>query len=235
MGNRQVNVLIVTVFAGAVIAFYAGGGARLLDLDFVQAHREQLLAYSQQHYWIALLLAGIAYATIVALSIPGALLMSLLTGMLFGRWVGGSVIVVSATLGSTLVFLAARHLFGEAAQRRLDRSPVAHGLLRGFEEDATSYLLFLRLVPLFPLWLVNLALACTPVRTRTYVAATLIGIMPGSFVNANLGQSLGRVESMEQLWSAETLIAFALLALVSVIPVWVRRTRSAVRDAEVRS
>jgi uncharacterized membrane protein YdjX (TVP38/TMEM64 family) len=161
------------------------------------------------------------YTAATAISVPGAVLLSLATGFLFGRWVGTGVIVISATIGAALVFLAARYLFADAMRAKLGGK--LRELSDGFARDAFSYLLFLRLVPLFPFWLVNLAPAFTDIRLSTYVAATAIGIIPGAFVFANLGQSLGRIQSTAQLVSPETLGALALLGILALVPVLAKK------------
>jgi uncharacterized membrane protein YdjX (TVP38/TMEM64 family) len=143
--------------------------------------------------------------------------LSLTTGFVFGRWVGTMLVVVAATVGATLVFLAARYLFADAARRRL--GSLGEKINAGFTENAFSYLLFLRLVPLFPFFLVNLAPAFTSIPLRTYVLATLIGIIPGTFVYVNLGQALGRIDSLQGLVSRDTLLAFGLLGLFALLPV----------------
>ena len=125
--------------------------------------------------------------------------------------------MIAATVGATLVFLAARYLFADAARKRL--GAVGERLNAGFTENAFSYLLFLRLVPAFPFFLVNLAPAFTAIPVRTYVLATLIGIIPGTFVYVNLGQTLGRIDSLQGLVSRETLLAFGLLGLFALLPV----------------
>jgi len=183
-----------------------------------------LLTYTQSHYATALLLAMLVYAASTAFSIPGGTLLSLVMGFLFGRWIGTVMILVSATIGATLVFLAARYLFADAARKRLGTGRAAR-LMQGFHDDAFNYLLFLRLVPLFPFWLVNLAPAFTPISTRTYVLGTAIGILPGCFVFANLGESLGRIESLNELVSLETLLAFGLLGLFALLPVMIKKFR----------
>ena len=198
-GQRWLKVIILCIFVGGLAAFFLSGGGQWLNLETLKLHRTELLDYTEQHYALMLLLCGLIYAAATALSIPGAVLLSLTVGFLFGRWVGALVIVLAATLGATLVFLAARYLFAETAQRRA--GGLAKKMLEGFKENAFSYLLFLRLVPLFPFWLVNLAPAFTSIKLRTYVTATALGIIPGSFVFANLGQSLGRIENASQLIS----------------------------------
>jgi len=137
--------------------------------------------------------------------------------------VGTAIIVCSATLGATLAFLAARHLFREAAARRM--GSLAQRLLSGFHQNDFYYLLSLRLIPLFPFWLVNLAPAFTRIRVRTYVAATALGILPASFIFANLGESLGEIQSADQLLSPQSITALALLAALALVPVLVKRLR----------
>ncbi len=218
------KALILLVFAGGLVLFFALGGDRYLSLEVLREHRDLLLEYTRRHYGLMLGAAVGVYALTVALSIPGAAVLSLAVGFLFGRWLGTVVIVIGATLGATLVFLAARYLFADMVQGWLGER--GHRLMQGFRRDAFHYLLFLRLVPIFPFWLVNLAPAFTAVRLRTYVVATLIGIVPGSFVFANLGESLGRIERLDELLSVEVIIALALLGLLALVPVIVKKVRS---------
>lgn len=210
-------------FVAAFALFVLGGGTEWLAFDTLRDHREELLAYARSNRTLAILLAVTVYATAVALSLPGGAIMSLAIGFLFGRWLGTVLIIVAATLGATAVFLAARYLFSEAVMRRIGAR--GRRILSGFEENAFNYLLFLRLVPLFPFWLVNLVPAVAPVRLRTYVLATAIGIIPGSFVFANLGESLGHIDSTDALISTEIIIALALLGLFALVPVGVKRWR----------
>jgi uncharacterized membrane protein YdjX (TVP38/TMEM64 family) len=226
------RIAIVALFAGAIVAFFALGGQRYLTLEAVKANRDALLAFADRHFVAALAIAFVVYAGAVALSLPGALVLSLATGFVFGRWVGTALVVAAATVGATLVFLAARYLFADAARRRL--GSLGEKINAGFTENAFSYLLFLRLVPVFPFFLVNLAPAFTAVPVRTYALATLIGIVPGTFVYVNLGQTLGRIESLQGLVSRDTLLAFALLGLFALLPVAWKRLRAR-RPGDVRS
>jgi uncharacterized membrane protein YdjX (TVP38/TMEM64 family) len=216
-GHLWLKLAIAGVFAGGIVAFFALGGQRYLSLDAVKANRDALLAFADRNFVAALAIAFVVYAGTVALSLPGGLVLSLTTGFVFGRWVGTMLVVVAATVGATLVFLAARYLFADAARRRL--GSLGEKINAGFTENAFSYLLFLRLVPLFPFFLVNLAPAFTSIPLRTYVLATLIGIIPGTFVYVNLGQALGRIDSLQGLVSRDTLLAFGLLGLFALLPV----------------
>jgi uncharacterized membrane protein YdjX (TVP38/TMEM64 family) len=230
-GDAWIKLIVVLLFAGGIAAFFALGGPKYLSLDTIKDNRDQLLALTERHYLVAVLVAFTVYVVATALSLPGAVLLSLTVGLLFGRWVGAAIIVVAATAGATCAFLAARYLFAGFARRKLglDAPTATPGLAarinQGFTDNAFNYLLFLRLVPLFPFMLVNLAPAFTNVSVRTFIIATAIGILPGVFVFANLGQSLGRIESTAELVSPATLGAFALLGLFALVPILIRKLR----------
>ncbi|MBY0440172.1 MAG: VTT domain-containing protein [Burkholderiales bacterium] len=229
--DTWIKLGLVLLFAGGIAAFFTLDGPKYLSLDTIKDNRDQLLALTERHYLAAVLVAFTVYVVATALSLPGAVLLSLTVGLLFGRWIGAAIIVVAATVGATCAFLAARYLFAGFARRKLglDAPAATPGLAarinQGFSDNAFNYLLFLRLVPLFPFMLVNLAPAFTNVGVRTFIIATAIGILPGVFVFANLGQSLGRIESTAELVSPATLGAFALLGLFALVPILIRKLR----------
>jgi uncharacterized membrane protein YdjX (TVP38/TMEM64 family) len=223
-GNKWIKLLIVAAFAGAIIAFFALGGREYLTLDTIKAHRDALKSFTNAHLVLSVVIAFVVYTLAVACSLPGALILSLTCGFLFGRWLGTAIIVSAATVGATLVFLAARYLIADWARSKL--GTVGQKINEGFSENAFSYLLFLRLVPAFPFFLVNLAPAFTNIRLSTYVLATAIGIIPGSFVFANLGETLGTIDSLSGLVSKETLVAFVLLGLLALVPVVVKKVKA---------
>lgn len=215
---------LLLVFVGGIVAFFALGGHHWLDFGALKANRARLLDFTQRHYAAMVIMVAVGYIVLVALSLPEAVLLSLAAGFLLGAWVGTAVVVVAATIGSTLAFLAARYLFADAARRRM--GPRIRKLARGFDENAFSYLLFLRLVPLFPFWAVNLVPAFTPVKPRTFVAATFIGIIPGSFVFCNLGRRLATLENGRDLFDRETLVALALLGVLALVPIAWKKIRN---------
>ena len=218
------KLALVAVIVAIVAAFFLLGGHEYLRLDTLKANRARLLDFTHRHYAAMLVATMFAYVLLTALSLPEAVVFSLLVGLLFGRWVGTAMVVVSATLGATLAFLGARYLFADAARRRM--GPRMQRIAKGFEEDAFGYLLFLRLVPLFPFWLVNLVPAFTPVTTRTYVAATALGIIPGSFVFCNIGARLATIESTRDLFDRQTLLALALRGVTALVPVAWKKIRN---------
>ena len=218
------KIALGAAFVVLIVAFFALGGQRYLSLETVKTHRDALLAFTNEHYVAALAIAFVTYAGATALSLPGGLVLSLTMGFIFGRWAGTVLVVLAATVGATLVFLAARYLFADAARRRM--GALGEKISAGFTENALSYLLFLRLVPLFPFFLVNLAPAFTNIRLTTFVLGTFIGIIPATFVYVNLGETLGRIDSLSGLVSPQTIGAFVLLGLLALVPVFVRKWRS---------
>ncbi|MFO1396886.1 MAG: VTT domain-containing protein [Burkholderiales bacterium] len=229
---RLARLVILLAFAGAIGAFFALGGHRYLTLDTIKRHRDLLLAFTEAHYVQALAIAFVTYTAAVAFSIPGAVLLSLVVGFVFGRWAGTLLVLFAATLGAALLFLAARYVFADAARRRL--GPAGRRINEGFTRNAWSYLLFLRLVPAFPFFLVNIAVAFSSVPLSTFVAATFVGIIPGTFVFVNLGETLSRIDSLQGLLSLPALGAFALLGVLALVPVAVRRWRGKGRGARER-
>ena len=219
------KIALIALFAAVIAVFFVLDGQQYLSLEAVKANRAALLGFADEHFALALAIAFFAYAGAVAFSLPGGLVLSLTAGFIFGRWVGTVLVVLAATLGATLVFLAARYLFADTARRRMGVR--GEKISAGFAENAFHYLLFLRLVPLFPFFLVNLAPAFTQISLRTYVVGTFVGIIPGTFVYVNLGQTLGRIDSLSGLVSTETIGAFVLLGLFALAPVFVKKLRSA--------
>src|SRR4029453_9141989 len=223
-GGRWLKLALLALFVGVVVAFFAFGGQRYLTLDAIKANRDALLRFTEAHFAAALVIAFFIYAGAVAFSLPGALVLSLAMGFVFGRWVGTLLVVAAATVGATIVFLAARYIFADAARKRL--GALGEKINAGFTENALNYMLVLRVVPGFPFFLVNLAPAFTSIPLRTFVLATFIGIIPGTFVFVNLGETLGRIESLSGLVSWDTFGAFALLGVFALIPLLGKKIKS---------
>ena len=174
-----------------IIALRATGLGSLLSLDTFAQHREALSGFVARNVLLAASAFVLVYAVAVALSVPGAIILNLSGGFLFGAVLGTLLTVLGATIGATLVFLFARTIFGENA---LDRfGAPAQRLAEGIRRNATSYLLVLRLVPLFPFFLVNLVPAFVGVRLPVYVLTTFFGIIPGTFVFSLTGAGLGSI------------------------------------------
>ncbi len=207
--------LLVVFFIGIAAFFYFDLG-RYLSLESLKANRDQLHAYYEANTWTMILGFVGVYIVTVALSLPGATILTLTAGALFGTWVGLAVVNVGATVGATLAFLAARFLLRDWVEEKFgDRLKPFND---GFEKNAINYILFLRLVPLFPFFLINLASGLTKVRMSIYFFGTLFGIMPGSFVYCNAGSNLASINSLKDIASPGVLGAFALLGVFALIP-----------------
>ncbi len=224
--TKKPKFFIVLGFLALMSAFFILDVQQWLSLETIKQQKQTLLNFTEQHYGLAFLSAGLLYILTTALSIPGATVLSLAIGFIFGRTLGTLLIVISATIGATLVFLLARYLFADWAKKRIDKSPLTQKIIHGFQSDAASYMLFLRLVPVFPFWLVNIAPAFTSISTQTYILTTLIGIIPGSFVYANLGKSLASIDSVEGLLSTEMILALSLLGILSLLPIAAKKFTS---------
>ncbi|MSO80882.1 MAG: TVP38/TMEM64 family protein [Alphaproteobacteria bacterium] len=213
----------LAVPAAGLALFFALGLNRHACFSVLGNNREWLLAeVARLGFWAPAAFAAM-YAVAAAFALPGGTLLTLAGGFLFGTLWGGLAALAGATLGATVVFLAARTAFGDALRRRA--GPGMRRLEDGLRENAMSYLLVLRLVPLFPFWLVNLAPAFFGVRLRTYVLATTIGIVPGTFVFAWVGSGLGAVfaaggePDLAIVFAPEVLGPLLALAALALVPV----------------
>lgn len=218
---------ILAAFVGVILVFFALGGREWLSLERLQANLDRLATYTAEHYWATLLVFGVVYTAVTVFALPGASLFTLAGGFLFGTWVGTLLVTAFATLGSVLLFWGARYLFGDKTREKLKGNGRMAKMVRGFEEDAFGYLLFLRLVPVFPFALVNTVPALTAISTRTYTIATAIGILPATFVYCNLGKTLPNIRSLGELASGRVLLSLVLLGLLALMPIVVKRIYAA--------
>ncbi|HLB07841.1 MAG TPA: TVP38/TMEM64 family protein [Alphaproteobacteria bacterium] len=218
---------LLALAVGLVFAF---GLDERLSLGELAAHRAALAGFVSEHAVAAVLLYLALYVINTALSLPSATVLTLAGGFLFGAPAATVYTVIGATIGATLVFLAARSAFGDALRRR------ARGWVKtmeqGFRTNALSYLLILRLIPIFPFFIVNLVPALLGVRLTTFVLATFIGIIPGSFVYALAGAGLGDVLEAGETLSPGTVLtprvlgALGGLAILALLPVFYKLVKA---------
>jgi uncharacterized membrane protein YdjX (TVP38/TMEM64 family) len=215
--------LLVAALAAGVLLFHVLGLGRHLTLASLRANRELLVGWYEARPAAAVALFLAAYVAQTALSLPGAALLSLAAGAVFGVAAGTVYAVLGATLGAAAAFLAGRHLLRDAVLSRFGEAlaPVN----RELEERGLPYLLFLRLVPVFPFFLVNLAAAVTKIPFRTFLLGTFVGILPGGFVYVNAGANLASVRSLSDVASPRVLCAFALLGLFALAPALLARRK----------
>jgi uncharacterized membrane protein YdjX (TVP38/TMEM64 family) len=206
-----------------LVTFVALDLDRYLSLETLRQHRGALRAWVEASGGRATVSFMAVYIVTVACSLPGATVLSVTSGLLFGTVWGTAVVVVSATLGATGLFLIARTALGESLQARA--GTWRHALEVGFREHALSYLIVLRLVPIFPFFLVNLVPAFLGVPWPTFVLGTCVGIIPGSFVYASVGAGLGSIFdtggtlSLHGVLTPQVVTALVGLAVLALVPV----------------
>lgn len=222
------KVIVVVLFAAAVFAFFYFDLRQYISLDALKANRDRLLAFTEANYTSAVLIYILIYCLQTAFSLPGATIFTLAGGFLFGAVLGTLYVNIAATTGATLAFLAARYLLRDWVERKFGNR--LGSIQEGFAKNGFSYLLTLRLIPIFPFFLVNLVAGLTRISVGTFIAATAIGIIPASFVFANAGRQLGSINSLSEIASPRVLGAFALLGLLALMPI-VYRTLSGQRSA----
>jgi uncharacterized membrane protein YdjX (TVP38/TMEM64 family) len=206
-----------------VALFYFFDIQNYLSFESLKANRERLNVFYQENsiglmFWFV----GV-YFLMVSLSLPGATILTLSAGAIFGSVLGMLLVNIGATLGATTAFLSARFIFRDWVEGKFSDKLMA--INNGISSNAVSYMLFLRLVPLFPFFLINLVLGLTQVRLSIYFFVTMIGIMPGSFIYANAGSNLASINSISDIGSPEVFGALVLLGVFSLIPVLYRRIK----------
>jgi uncharacterized membrane protein YdjX (TVP38/TMEM64 family) len=220
---RRLVPLSLLIAAG--IAFMLAGGYRYLTFASLAENRDWLRDLVQRWGPVAMFFYVAVYAMLVALSVPGGAVLTIAGGFLFGTWLGTLCAMIGATLGAAGIFLAARAGLGGLTKRA---GPLVAKLEAGFRRDAFSYLLVLRLVPIFPFWLVNLVPALVGVKLWTFIGATFIGIIPATVIFASLGNGLGSVfdePGPAILMRPSVLLPIAGLGLLALVPVGYRKWR----------
>ena len=221
---RRLVPLGLLVAAG--IAFIAIGGRQYLTFAALAENRDWLCDLVQRWGLVSGFLYIAAYAGLVALSVPGAAVLTIAGGFLFGTWLGTLCAVLGATLGATGIFLATRAGLGGLARRA---GPLVGKLEAGFRADAFNYLLVLRLVFIVPFWLVNLVPALVGVRLSTFIVATFLGIIPGTFVYASFGNGLGNLvgePGLGVLLKLSVIGPIIGLVILALVPVGYKRWRT---------
>ncbi|MCR9071903.1 MAG: TVP38/TMEM64 family protein [Alphaproteobacteria bacterium] len=223
------RLLPVGVLACGLVAFFAFDLGRFVSFQALADNRDLLQEWVAAYPLATRAGYALTYALSIAFSLPVGLVLTVTGGLLFGLVEGTAITVVAATAGALAVFLAARTAIGDSL--RAKAGPFVARLEAGFRENALSYLLVLRLVPLFPFWLVNIVPALLGVSTRIFLVGTLFGIIPGTFVFVSVGNGLdtvfsqGEVPGVGIFLEPGVLLPIAGLALLSLIPVVYRRFR----------
>ncbi len=206
------RLLLLLVLAGAVVAFFALGLDRFFTLAEVKARQAEFAALFGERPLVVVSVYFAVYLLVTALSLPGAALMTLLGGAIFGLFWGTLIVSFASSLGATLAFLASRFLFHDAVQRRFGAKLSA--INNGIRKEGAFYLFTLRLVPVFPFFLVNLVMGLTPIPVRTFYWVSQVGMLLGTIVYVNVGTQLAGLDSLQGILSPTVLVSFALLGVM---------------------
>lgn len=200
----------------AVIALFFGMGLdQYLTLGALKESQGKFVAMLEQSPVQVTLIAFVFYVVVVALSLPGATIMGLAAGALFGLWYGALLVSFGSSIGATLAFLTSRYLLRDVVQHRFGDK--LKGVNEGMAKDGALYLFMLRLVPVFPFFLINLLMGLTQIRTRTFYWVSQVGMLGGTLVYVNAGTQLARINNLSDIVSPEVLLSFALLGVFPLI------------------
>ena len=214
-------VALIVVFVAAFLAFDLG---RYLDLEYLKSRQADIDALYREYPVASLAAYFAAYVAITGLSLPGAAILTLAGGAVFGLLWGSIAVSFASTLGATVAFMVSRYLLRDGIQRRYgDRLKAINA---GVERDGAFYLFTMRLVPAFPFFVVNLVMGLTPMRTLTFALVSQLGMLPGTIVFVNAGTQLARIDSLQGILSPALIGSFVLLG---IFPFVARRIVDAVK------
>lgn len=226
---RRLLPLVVLVL-GLVIA-WASGVLDLLSFDTLRENRDVLQSYVAENPAISVLVFSAIYMFSVALSLPIGAILTISGGFMFGAWFGTAYVVIAATFGAVIIYLAARYAFYDLMHAKAGNA--IRKMEEGFAENAFSYLMVLRLIPIFPFWLVNLVPALLGVKLRSFIFGTMFGIIPGTFVFASIGDGLGalfdqgKTPDLGIIFEPRILTPIIGLAVLALLPVAYKKLRKA--------
>jgi len=223
--GKLLLLLLLVLLIGSFLAFDL---RQYLTLATVKAQQAEFQHYYAGHRTLALATYFLVYVAVTALSLPGAAVLTLAGGALFGFWATLVTVSFASTLGATLAFLSARYLVGRGLQARY--GDWLRRINEGIARDGAFYLFSMRLVPYFPFVLINLLMGLTPMPTLTYAAVSQLGMLPVTAVYVNAGSRLGEIRSLGDIASPGLLLSFALLGLFPLLAKksldWLRRRRT---------
>src|SRR5262245_45001107 len=214
-GSVWPRVALAGLLLLAVVAFYALGLNRYLSWDSVRANLDGWKEQVNEHLLLSLAVFFGVYVCVTGLSIPVGAPLTMVSGALFGRWLGTGVVSLASTLGATLAFLSSRYLFRDTVQSRFAArlAPINQGVAR----EGAYYLFTLRLLPVVPFFLINLGMGLTPMRVSTFAAISWVGMLLGTFLYVNVGTELATIESPAGVLSWKVIGAFALLGVTPFV------------------
>ena len=210
--SKLLLLAVLMVMAGSFIAFDLG---QYFTLENLKDHRQTLAHYYDQHAGLTLLLYFLVYVAVTGLSLPGAAVMTLAGGAFFGLVAGTVVVSFASSIGATLAFLVSRFLLRDSIQNKFGDKLTT--INEGVRKDGAFYLFTLRLVPIFPFFVINLVLGLTPIRTGVFYLVSQVGMLPGTLVYVNAGTRLAGIETLQDILSPALILSFALLGIFPLV------------------
>jgi uncharacterized membrane protein YdjX (TVP38/TMEM64 family) len=207
--------MVVGAMIVLVVIFFVLDLNRFFSLEYIKSQQEMLIAYYQENTAATIGIYMAIYILVTALSLPGAAVMTLAGGALFGLLTGTVVVSFASTIGATLAFLVSRFLLQDWVQARFKDKLQA--INKGIEKEGAFYLFTLRLVPVFPFFIINLVMGLTPITTRQFYLVSQIGMLAGTLVYVNAGTQLGQIDSLKGILSPGLLLSFALLGIFPLL------------------
>ncbi len=207
--------MVAGAVIGLVVLFFVFDLGQYLSLAYLKSRQEWLVDIYARHTLWAIGAYMLVYIMVTALSLPGAAVMTLAGGALFGLVTGTVVISFASTIGATLAFLVSRFLLKNWVQDRFKDK--LHAINQGIERDGAFYLFTLRLVPVFPFFIINLVMGLTPIRTIRFYLVSQVGMLPGTLVYVNAGTQLAQIDSLKGILSPGLLLSFALLGIFPLL------------------
>lgn len=219
--------ILLGLIIAAIAAFFLFDLGQYFTLEQLKARQAELAAFRADHAGVLAMGYLLIYILVTALSLPGATIMTLAGGAVFGLWQGLLLVSFASSIGATLAFLVARFLLRDWVQNRFrDRLTAIN---EGIERDGAFYLFSLRLVPLFPFFVINLVMGLTPIKTWTFYWVSQVGMLAGTAVYVNAGTQLAQIDSLGGIVSPSLLVSFALLGLFPLVArkglEWIKRRR----------
>ncbi len=224
MRKYRAQIIALCALIAIVLAIRLSGADSYLTVENLRKHKELLEQFIDAHYALSVLVYILVYLVSVAFSVPGATVLTLAGGFLFHLFPGIVYVNVGATLGATFAFLFSRYILGNTIQNKYGTQ--LERFNRELEENGHLYLLTIRFIPVFPFFLINILSGLTKIPLWTYVWSTSIGILPGSVVYTFAGSQLGTINSIGDLFGGRILIAFLLLAALTLIPLALKKIRA---------
>lgn len=218
------KIITVAIIVGLVLAYWLSPLYTYLDINRIFQNRENLLNRVNDNFLFSSIIFISVYIIAVALSVPGATLLTISGGFFFGPVIGTIYVNIGATTGAVIIFLISRYLLGKSFQEKY--KPQLKKLNKELDENGANYLLTLRFIPLFPFFLINILAGLTNVPAKKFLWTTSLGIIPGSFIYAYIGYAGTTINSSKGLISKELIIALILLGTLSLVPVVVKKVRS---------